>query len=280
MSIKRVLCTGGAGFIGTYVCNRLRELEIRPYVYDINADITQDITNKPQLDYAFDAWQPDAVIHLAGMLGTHELWEDRDAAIDVNIKGALNVADNAIRHGIKMVSIEQPHNWFNMYEATKFAARRMLTGLHYDEGLNVEFVTAHNAYGPGQAHGDGHPQKIIPTFAHYAWRNEPIPVWGDGKQKVNLVWVGDVAESLVDRVLADTQQPLKAFNAGIDRLFTVRTVAAMVAEYTGSMAGIDTLPMRKGEQDVPYPEPHDLYPYKFSMQKLHATLDSYRPEEK
>ncbi len=224
--------------------------------------------------------QYDAIIHLAGLLGTHELWDTAEDAIDVNIKGALNIARLALEHDAKLVSIEQPHIWFNVYEATKFAARRMLTGLAYDKGLRVDFVTAHNAFGPGQAHGPGHPQKLIPTFATKAWAGEPVPVWGDGKQKVNLVYAGDIADLLVKRALNKDSHPEEEINAGSNSLHSVRQVVNIVNNWTENDAGIEYLSDRHGEQKwITYPEPDEGYPYKFSETLLHQTIDSYRTEQ-
>lgn len=177
----------------------------------------------------------------------------------------------------KLVSIEQPHIWYNVYEATKMAARRMLTGMHYDEGLRVEFVTAHNAYGPGQAYGGGHPQKIIPTFATKAWTGEPIPIWGDGSQMVNLVYAGDVADMLVSRALAPTSLPLETYNAGSNEIFSVMQVVSMVDEAAHGTASVERLPMRRGEQPTGYPQPDETYPYRFDPNMLRATVESYRP---
>ncbi len=275
----RILITGGDGFIGRYVQTRCKELGIEVVIFDIASDLTQDITDYDALQNVLNTHPAtggiDAIIHLAGMLGTHELWDTAEDAIDVNIKGALNVGRLALFHDAKLVSIEQPHLWYNVYEATKLAARRMLTGLHYDKELRVDFVTAHNAFGPGQAYGPGHPQKIVPTFATLAWAGEPIPIWGDGEQKVNLVYAGDVADVLVERALTKSHDPLHVFNAGSNELVRVRQVANIVLARTESEAGVEFLPMRRGEQNVPYEDP-DPTNRPLNATALYATIDSYR----
>jgi UDP-glucose 4-epimerase len=280
VSVEKVLITGGDGFIGRYVQSRLKELNIEPIVYDVAADVRDDVLDRDRLGLVVATVKPDAIIHLAGMLGTHELWETISEAVDVNIKGAVNVADAAIAVDAKLVSIEQPHIWYNVYEATKLAARRILTGMAHDSDLRVDFVTAHNAYGPGQAHGDGHPQKIIPTFATKAWAGEPVPIWGTGQQKVNLVYVGDVADALIQRALSDWHDPEETFNAGTDELHTVKEIATLVSDRVDIRynTNLEFHAMRRGEQDwVPYPEPDNSYPYRMNWPALYATIDSYRP---
>jgi len=74
----------------------------------------------------------------------------------------------------------------------------MATAWHHAYDVGVSHVRAYNAYGPGQAYGPGHPQKILPTFARAAWEGRPIPIWGDGEQTVDLVHSDDVARMLVD----------------------------------------------------------------------------------
>ena len=182
-----VLVTGAQGFIGQYVMKELEDRGYIPLAYDL-AD-GHDVLDKEQL--ASHMKFADAVIHLAGVLGTHELYDEIDLAIDVNIKGAVNVLENCVEvshRGAKpFVMIEQPHIWYNPYEATKAAAHRFAMAFHLDRGVPVAFVETYNAYGPGQAHGPGHPRKIIPYFATQAWKGEAIEIWGDGKQFVDLI---------------------------------------------------------------------------------------------
>lgn len=277
-----IAVTGGDGFIGRYVQSRLRELDIEPVVFDINYDITNDVTDRESVEEFLGGGQTDAVIHLAGLLGTHELWDTAEDAIDVNIKGGLNVGRWCADNDVKMVSIEQPHIWYNVYEASKLAVRRMLTGLHYDQGLRVDFVTAHNAFGPGQAYGDGHPRKILPTFSTQAWAGGPIEIWGTGRQQVNLVYAGDVADALVRRALAETSYPLTHYQAGVDELRTVHRVACDVGAYvtarTGEEVKVEFIGSRLGEQGIfDYPPPDHTYPYRLDSAKFDATIESYRP---
>lgn len=274
----RILVTGGEGFIGKYVMSRGRELG-----YSMES---MDISNPDMANVAYDGLWPwkqkyDVVIHLAGLLGTHELWDEPFDAIETNIMGAINAGQFAFEKDAQLVCIEQPHIWYNVYEATKLAARRILTGMHYDQGLKVEFVRAHNAFGPGQAYGEGHPQKIIPTFSVKAWRGEPIPIWGDGDQSVNLVYAGDVADTLLTAANSPMQSINYTWEAGSNELWTVNAVANWVIDHVavkgGPNSAKDHMKMRKGEQpDQSYPSPTKFYRHTLDLEKLNATIDWYK----
>ena len=218
-----VLVTGARGFIGRYVMQELEDRGYIPLAYDLadGCDILDKRQLKAHMEFA------DAVIHLAGVLGTHELFDDIELAIDVNIKGAVNVLETCVAKSKPFVMIEQPHIWYNPYEATKGAAHRLAMAFHLDKGVPVTFVETYNAYGPGQAYGPGHPQKIIPTFATLAWRGERIPIWGDGTQEVDLIAVPDVANGIVDAL----EGPLRGetLYAATGTGYPVRTVASLVS---------------------------------------------------
>lgn len=237
--MNEVLVTGGRGFIGTAVRNELAWRGINARIVDLPEG---DIRN---LGGMFDAVEGcDGVIHLAGVLGTHELFDTPQLAIDVNVSGTLNVLEACVRHGARYVGITMPQVFPSVYTATKTAATRLASAYHHTYGLPVSHVRAFNAFGPGQAHGVGHPQKIIPTFAVHAWQRKPIPVWGDGLQGVDLIHTTDLARLLVDAL--DHGDDV-TFDGGTGTCWAVNHVAQLVARITGWNADIDHLPMRRGE---------------------------------
>jgi len=280
-----VLVTGARGFIGQYVMQELENRGYIPLAYDLSDG--HDVLDKEQLARHMEF--ADAVIHLAGVLGTHELYDNIELAIDVNIKGAVNVLENCTdtrgRNSCKpFVMIEQPHIWYNPYEATKGAAHRFAMAFHLDKGVPVTFVETYNAYGPGQAHGPGHPQKIVPTFATLAWEGKPIPIWGDGEQKVDLIAAPDVADALVSALEGPLSGSTEYAGTGVG--VTVNEVA----EYCQQVAQwhepwrdqtymFDRKPMRRGENTTEIGVAVAPWgPYDMNWAYLTETIHSYREE--
>lgn len=273
-----VLVTGARGFLGQYVMGELEDRGYIPLAYDLSDG--HNILDREQLSQHME-WA-DAVIHLAGVLGTHELFDQIDLAIDVNIKGAVNVLDNCVAKSKPFVMIEQPHIWYNPYEATKGAAHRFAMAYHLNRGVPVAFVETYNAFGPGQAYGPGHPQKIIPTFATLSWQNQPIPIWGNGSQKVDLIAAPDVGSAMVDALEGSLSGATSYAATGTGT--TVRAVATyarlVVAASQDIPPPVDFLPMRDGENttELGIAVCPEATPYEMNWQYLAETIRSYREE--
>lgn len=268
----KVLVTGGKGFIGSAVKQWLDVHGHEAFAYDL----PNDIRDKDRL--IEETAGLDAVIHMAGVLGTHELFDEIDKAIDVNIRGTANVLEACRHNGLSFVGITMPQVFPSVYTATKVAATRLASAFHHTHGVPVSHVRAFNAFGPGQHHGPGHPQKIIPTFAVNTWAGRPIPVWGDGEQTVDLVWVDDLAHLLVDALNHGDDA---VFDGGTGVAFTVNETVAMVGECAGITPTVDYLPMRRGELPthiVATGEGWDRLDWRpeFRMEDLKATVEAYR----
>jgi UDP-glucose 4-epimerase len=295
---KRVIVTGGSGFLGSYAVARLWAEGFEPYVFDRALHAGLDITDKGAVAAYFLAADPYAVIHLSGVLGTHELYDNVGEAVAVNVGGMANVL-SAVREAnerapVRLVVVDQPHIWTNPYETTKEAAVRLARGFSQEFGFPLTTVVPYNAFGPGQAHGPGHPQKIIPTFATKAWLGEPLPIWGDGSQVVDLVWAGDVADALV-RGIHNGKVGGYESHAGTGEGFTVNEVAEYVwgwVRFVRRSRGehvpltfygppIDYLPMRRGETSVdPRLSISPFANYPFRLDRLRETVESYEPGAK
>lgn len=235
--------TGGRGWIGRAVCRLLELRDHDPVTFDRSdgADVADADLVKSAVESV------DHVVHLAGVLGTHELFADPVGAVEANVLGSLNVTRACLAAGVGLTEITMPRVNPSLYAATKACAMDIAEAYRVSEGLRVSYVRAYNAYGPGQAYGGDHPQKIVPTFARAGWAGEPLPVWGDGHLRVDLVHVDDVARMLVEAIAFGDGQ---VFDAGSGHLQTVLEVAGKVIAITGFRSTVEHRPPRKGERAV------------------------------
>lgn len=271
----RVAVTGGGGFIGRATIAAAEKAGHVAESFDRHDGL--DVTNRGDLTLLENY---EAVIHLAGVLGTAELFDTPHLAVDVNVHGTLNVLEACQRFGLAYVGITMPPVFPSVYTATKVCADRLATAWHHAHGVPTSHVRAFNAYGPGQAHGSGHPQKILPTFATEAWAGRPIPVWGDGEQTVDLVHSDDLGRLLVAALEVGGDDV--TLDGGTGQAFTVNEVAGMVLAVTGSGADIKYLPMRDGELPTTIIakgegwERLDGWTPTFDRERFAAAVESYR----
>lgn len=290
----RIVVTGGAGFLGQSVMRYGLEAGHDMHAVDRNTQrdvYAADVSHWGDIAGVLDEIRPEHVIHLAGVLGTAELFDGPNAnrAVEVNIGGALNVIQWCVEQRAGYTTITMPDSgWANVYAATKGCAVQLAEAYRRHRGLRVSNVCAFNAYGPAQAHGPRHPQKIIPTFASRAWAGQPIQVWGNGEQTVDLVHADDIARMLI---AATAFGDGETFDAGTGHALTVTGVARLVGETVAGVTGtepvgIEYLPMRAGED--PHTQivatgrgwgrlPADVIP-QMDFDRLRETILSYRPQ--
>lgn len=273
----RIAITGGDGFLGSATVQYAKDNGYEMFSFDHarGDDILGSLSS-------LTLFGPDAVIHLAGVLGTHELFESArvaEDAVGTNVIGTLRILDWCRHNNASFTGITMPAVFPSVYTATKMCADRLATAWHREFGVPVSKVRAYNVFGAGQKFGPGHPQKIIPAMSVAAWRGEPVPVWGDGTQTVDLIHVDDVARVLVAATGFGNNE---IFDAGSGVAYTVKQVAELVLEVTGSQAGIEYLDMRRGEiptqiksESAGWEKLGDSKPF-FQISTLIDTIRSYK----
>lgn len=243
--VMLIAITGGRGFIGSAVLSEALDRGHTVMPID-RSNAGPDIM---KADLNFYLAKADVVIHLAGVLGTEELFSNPMDAINVNIGGATRVLESCRQTDTKYLGITMPDVWANVYQVTKRAAFQMAEAWRINWDVKTAHVLAYNAFGPGQkVHGV---QKIIPTFAHRAWRGQPIQVWGTGHQIVDLIHVDDIARIFIDIAEGD-QWDGQTVEAGTGTAHSVNAVVEYVNDYCKSREAGTTIQhvvMRKGEQD-------------------------------
>ncbi len=270
--MRRVLVTGSNGFIGLAVRAELLARGHAPVGFDHPFDVRL-------LGSLIEAMRGvDAVINLAGVLGTSETIGAERTAVEVNVAGAVNVYDAADGYGIPVVQIGTGHKGqLNPYAATKAAAEDLGLARARYRGEPIAVVRAYHAYGPGQKagppHGTATVRKVIPSFVCRALTGMPLEVYGSGEQTIDLVHVGDVAAALVDAIDGPYGTVVEA---GTGKPTTVNQAARDVIAATGSPSEIVHVPMRAGEPvdaDVVASAPVCLNPW---PHRLDETIDHYR----
>lgn len=260
--MKTVLVTGGNGFIGGYV---IEELNARGYDVAV-LDTRHRVPVAPAKVVLGDIRDPvaiteavahaDGVIHLAGVLGTQETISNPRPAAETNILGGLNVFEACAQYDVPLVNIAVGNWWMpSCYSITKSTMERFAIMFNKYRGGRISVVRALNAYGPRQSvaapYGSSKVRKILPSFACRALSGEPIEVYGDGLQVMDMIFVADVARVLVS-ALEYTHEHGAAphvLEAGTGRDTTVLDIAHTVADAVGGNVPITHLPMRPGEDE-------------------------------
>jgi UDP-glucose 4-epimerase len=232
----RVLVTGGGGFIGQYVCQRLVELDCEPVLLDRSREAGDnhsvylgDVRDASSVSES--VYHTDGVIHLAGVLGTQETIVNPLPAVETNIIGSLNVFQACALHKKRGVYIAVGNHWMNNpYSITKTTAERFALMYNKERGTKIAVVRGLNAYGPGQKSQPV--RKIIPNFILPALRGEPITIYGDGSQVMDMIYVTDIADVLVRALLEDHDCYDSVFEAGTGVATTVLQIAQEVYQQT------------------------------------------------
>lgn len=251
--MNQILVTGGSGFIGSYVVEKLLARGWSVTILDIKESTLNDnhlrwekgsITDQVVIDKLVS--ECDGVIHLGGLLGTSETITQAKLMSQVNIFGGLNILDACKKHKKKAVIISTGNFWmFNCYAITKRAVAKFALMYNREFGTKIAIVRGMNAYGPRQKAKPV--RKIMPNFVIPALRNEPLRVYGSGNQIADLIYVADIAEIMVRALFVEHNSYDTVFEAGMGKDISVIEVAKFVIKLTNSKSEIICCPKRQGE---------------------------------
>jgi UDP-glucose 4-epimerase len=250
--MSRVLVTGGAGFIGSHVVDKLiaaghepRILDVRPSPY--HADVDTVVGDMCDLDDVMRAMAGcDAVAHLAAAADVGEVQKDPVAAEQLNARGTVNILEAAREHKVGRVvyastiwvysDVEAEHvdeetalmPPAHLYTATKLAGE--LYCRSYRELYDVESTILRFGipYGPR-----ARPAAVIPIFVNKALAGEPLTLAGGGLQTRRFVYVEDLAEGVVAGLAP--QAANRTYNLVSDEDVTIREIAEHVRDAIGDV---------------------------------------------
>lgn len=247
---KKVLITGGSGFIGRHLTTFLQKKGYDVAILDRtvknpipNTTVFEgDILDKEIVSKAMKGMK--YVYHLAGLLGTEELLFNTIEAAKVNIIGSLTVMEAAVKNKTKLVLISKPNPWLNTYSITKETSEKFCQMYQKEFGLTAVIIKWFSVYGPGQKHYGV--QKAVPTFIMKALKNEDIPVFDTGQQTADFIYTSDAIKATV--LVAESKKAEgEIVEIGTGHETKVIDLAKDIIRISGSKSKIVHFPMRKGE---------------------------------
>lgn len=268
---KNIFITGGTGFIMSHVVEKLADMgknivlfdnlqehdmyeEMKPLLAKDNVRFIQgDIRDKTAVEEAMKG--AEVVYHFAAVMGTSARFKLEIPTVEVNVIGTLNVLSAALDNNVKyFINPSRPPltQWLTPYIISKIAQTQFTQLYHRTYGLPVVSLNIANCYGPRErsvlkanTFKPREGKKLIATCITAALKNEPLPIFGDGEQASDFVFIEDV----VDACLKAVRKPAigKTLDIGTGISTTVNRVAELIIELTGSKSQIQYLPMRTGE---------------------------------
>ncbi len=290
----RILVTGGAGFLGSHLCDRFLSEGHQVVAMDNlitgstaniehlagNEDfrfVKQDVT-----EYLYVEGRLDAILHFAspaspidyldlpiqtlkvGALGTH-----KTLGLAREKKALYLLASTSEVYGDPLEHPQTEEYWGNVnpigprgvYDEAKRFAEAMTMAYHRYHGLETRIARIFNTYGPRMRLEDG---RVVPNFIAQALRHEPLTVYGDGRQTRSFCYVSDLIEGIYRLLFSDEVDPV---NVGNPQEMTILEFASLVNEITGNSSGIVYQPLPEDDPKVRQPD----------ISKARAVLD-WEPE--
>jgi len=282
--MARILVTGGAGFIGSHVCEALLArgdavtvLDNYNAFYDpaIKRDnaallaergarlVEGDIRDAALLDRLMLADAPDVVLHLAAMAGVRPSLADPLLYEDVNVRGTLLMLERlkqrpatrfvfASSSSVYGANEKAPfsesddiHRPISPYAATKRAGELHAFTYHHLYGIPTTCLRFFTVYGPRQR-----PEMAISKFVAAVLAGQSIPMFGDGSTRRDYTYVGDIVDGVVRAI--DRCQGYEIYNLGESQTVTLAQMIAEVGRACGREPRIDRQPMQPGDVLVTY----------------------------
>ena len=266
----RVLVTGGAGFLGSHLCQRLVEqgcdvLCVDNY-YTGSKDNIAHLLGKPNFellrhDVTFPLYvEVDQIYNLASPASPVHYQNDPVQTTKTSVHGAINMLGLAKRLNATILQASTSEVYGDptvhpqteiyrgnvnpigpraCYDEGKRCAETLFFDYHRQHGLNIRVARIFNTYGPRMHPNDG---RVVSNFIVQALRGEAITVYGDGRQTRSFCYVDDLVEGLI-RLMAAPDQVTGPVNTGNPDEFTILELAQKVIALTGAKSEIRYAPL-------------------------------------
>ncbi len=279
--MKTAVVTGGAGFLGSHLCDRLIKEGFRVICIDnfitgspdniahlfgndnflfIKHDVTNFIHVPGKVDYILHFASPASPIDYlklpiqtlkVGSLGTHKalgLAKEKNAV--------FLLASTSEVYGDPLIHPQNEDYWGNVnpvgprgvYDEAKRFAESLTMAYHRYHGVSTRIARIFNTYGPRMRLNDG---RVLPAFIGQALKGEPLTIFGDGSQTRSFCYVDDLIDGIYKLLLSDEVLPV---NIGNPDEITIKQFAEEVLELTGSNSKIEYYPLPEDDPKVRQPD--------------------------
>jgi len=275
-----VLVTGGAGFIGSHLCERLLARGDRVVVLDnfdpfydeaIKRDniasalahpryrlVTGDIRHAATVDGLLGAERFDVIVHLAARAGVRPSIAEPALYSDVNLTGTSVLLEACRKHGLRRFVFGSSSSVYgdankvpfaesdpvthpvSPYAATKAAGELLCYAHHHVHALDVSCLRFFTVYGPRQR-----PEMAIHKFAREILEGRPLPRYGDGSTERDYTYVDDIIDGVVKAM--DRVSGFHVYNLGESRRVPLSALIAILEREIGTPAKIQAMPNQPGD---------------------------------
>ena len=269
-SIRRILVTGGAGFLGSHLCERLlaqgHEVVCADNLFTGTKRNIAHLLGEPRFEFlrhdvTFPLYiEADEIWNLACPASPIHYQHDPVQTTKTSVHGAINMLGLAKRlrcrifqastsevYGDPHVHPQPEAYWGNVnpigprscYDEGKRCSETLFFDYHRQHGLEIKVARIFNTYGPRMHPNDG---RVVSNFIVQALRNEPITIYGDGRQTRSFCYVDDLIDGFL-RFMDTPAEFTGPVNLGNPGEFTMRELAEQVVAQTGSRSTLSFLPL-------------------------------------
>ena len=265
LSTKRILVTGGAGFLGSHLCTRLLEqghevLCVDNYFTGSRHNLVPLLDNPlfefMRHDVTFPLYaEIDEIYNLACPASPIHYQHDPVQTTKTSVHGAINMLGLAKRTGARILQAStsevygdptvhpqtekyrgnvNPIGFRSCYDEGKRCAETLFFDYRRQHDLGIKIARIFNTYGPNMHPDDG---RVVSNFIVQALRGKPLSIYGDGSQTRSFCYVDDLIDGLI-RLMGTQHEITGPINLGNPVQFTIRELAEQVVTLTGTVSGL------------------------------------------